>query len=98
MTEEQLLAIEEREKNATPGKWDTDGDGSSYDPSWDQYASSWVTTPTGNWKCQSGCYTGTEMCQQMSDAEFIAHARTDIPALIQEVRRLRKLLEQKSNP
>lgn len=76
-----LEEIEARLKAATPGPWkaDTSNDGSS------------VTAATA-------CYTVCDCADwvhptegEVSDARLIAHAPTDLAALVAEVRRLREL-------
>jgi len=91
MTEDELKRIEERESKATKGPWET-GDGSPefYHEGRDAVVCLDLATIEGmavlaklnfhlpNWE---------------NDSEFIAHARTDIPALVAEVRRLNKVIE-----
>ena len=78
-----LQAIEAREKGATKGPWkwaryDVNDYGISSPCS--------VLSEPGDW-----AELGRAECKD--DAEFSAHARTDIPALIAEVKRLRADLE-----
>ena len=80
MTDAELTAIQKRAEAATPGPW---------------IAHPWEDDP----ECCAGieAASGTEIVKtdcgiyppEMPDAEFIAHAREDIPALVAEVRRLR---------
>ena len=77
ITEEQLNEIETRVEAATPGPWmliDRDIDW------W------YVETPEG---LLATCNPSGEAIIGIEDAAFVAHARTDIPRLIEEVRRLR---------
>jgi hypothetical protein len=82
MTEDELKAIRERADKATPGPWidfiDTDG-----------YLS--VRDYTNIAICDFGDLEGTEGWDH-DDAEFVAHARQDIPALVKEVERLQDRL------
>jgi hypothetical protein len=82
MTNEELNAIEARAKAATEGPWRTrpteHGD----------CAGIWH----GDWEHDSIVQTDSGVYPpMMPDAEFIAHARSDVPALVEEVRRLRAL-------
>ena len=93
MNDQQLAAIEAREERATEGPWTS--------------VATWLATgdraplvsgPVINmddpvriadcdttWRSRDDC---------MANAEFIAHARADIPALVAEVRRLRAQLRK----
>ncbi len=68
---EKLNELEKIARAATQGRWVLNGDGQSCDED-GAYASSWVETPNGTWSNSQGCYTGTEMCEQMADAGHIA--------------------------
>jgi hypothetical protein len=81
MTEAELAAIQARTDAATPPEW------------------SHVRDELGHWRIvwthsrnssvgRRGKFFSDE------DAAFIAHARTDIPALLAEVRRLREALKE----
>ncbi len=81
MDEAQLEAIKARAEKATPGPWYYDEEGCR--------AYIW----------QSGSLLDSVCHLQVSnrpgwrkDAAFIAHARTDLPALVEEVERLREAL------
>lgn len=79
LTDEQLAAIRERADAATPGPWATalevDHDG--------QY---WVVTPPDGSVLFSVCKVGHKgELKTEEDAEFIAHARQDIPALLAHI-------------
>lgn len=91
MTEAELAAIEERANAATPGPWVAEpargkwSDGETHCAGIHVAGESWneiVTTDGGvygpNWP----------------DAQFIAAARSDIPALVAEVKRLRAELAE----
>jgi hypothetical protein len=95
MTDQDLLEIEQRANGATAGPWhvhrcDSAGDGEACAVRTDGDRDSSYSY-TGIFYC-----TNYDECSHMvrcSDAAFIAHARTDVPALVAEVRRLRGLLE-----
>lgn len=74
MTEQEIREIEEREKAATPGPWRAVWTGNTV-KSHRVYAE-W----TGNIACGISPKTG--------NADFIAHAREDVPRLLDEVKRL----------
>lgn len=94
MTESKLKAIEERAEKATPAPWQhgfDDGSGRvTKDADWPQGAyivrGDDTIVTGGNFE---GIACGVE---ELADADFIAHARQDVPALIAEVRRLREVL------
>jgi hypothetical protein len=95
MTEQELQAIEQRANGATAGPWKAEMGQVLY----------WSPRPTKA-KPNAG-YTHTLIRAEQTDyasgeffavvddtdATFIAHARTDVPALVAEVRRLRALVE-----
>lgn len=82
MTPEQLRAIEERCSKATSEPWYVfEQDAVQYTRRFVMHKES-VTLAQMNTPCLM--YSNME-----ADAEFIAHARTDLPALVQEVKRLR---------
>jgi hypothetical protein len=75
-----LDEIEARAAAATPGPWTTDG--------WEIYQGTGAGIPDlMKWvgeTCRADDYDGSR-----NDAAFIAHARTDVPAMTAEIRRLR---------
>lgn len=80
MTREQLDAIRARMEAATPGPWE---------------AGTAVCCPDVGWvggprRTICPVYEGTKRTHMLdaNDAEFIAHAREDVPALLMEVERL----------
>lgn len=75
MTDDELKAIEERANAATPAPWTTFA--------WSKWAPDEVSVSGPR-------LTGYEGEVVPADAEFIAHARTDVPTLLAEVRRLRE--------
>jgi len=91
VTDIDLDAIEARANAATEGPWwrregHAEIDGQNYAE---------VLIP-GRVECGSYCYGGTSTIEGDrldADLAFIAHARTDVPALVAEVRRLRESLD-----
>lgn len=77
MTDERLSEIEERVNKATAGPWTALGDGDWQD----------VSGFAHDFGC--GCCQREDGNFVAADAQFIAHARQDVPELIAEVRRLR---------
>ncbi len=101
MTDEQLREIEKRAEAATPGPWCYELVGVKH--------SDWVVgiainddgkplagelIDEGEFVVENVCWRfGLAETEDGNNAAFIAHAREDIPALIAEVRRLRKWIE-----
>ena len=86
LTDADLDAIEQRANAATEGPWeagDDDWDGGYIRMPADGFGVAYIAT-----HIQQGADEGC------ADAEFIAHARADVPALLAEVRRLRADAEQ----
>lgn len=81
MTDQQLDldAIETRAQAATPGPWCTD--------SWEIYQGAEYEPGMSLWIGETCRGTGS-LEQDRADAEFVAAARTDVPALVAEVCRL----------
>lgn len=80
MTEQELQEIEERVKAATPGPWDLEIDGRD--------AVLFVQMerpPNSNWKYVAQATS--------ADYKFLAHARSDVPALVQMVRHLQAIAD-----
>lgn len=89
MTEQELEKIEARANAATPGKWTAGEVGvittdAKISERYDQVAS---ILPI----CDKSGH-----CYQDGTTAFIAHARTDVPALVAEVRRLQGLVAENS--
>lgn len=97
MTDEELAAIRARAEAATAGPWEWLGDSdlhavtvyeyepdeeARHDPTHLEYATEKIIIT------DSGCYP-----PEGADAEFIAHAREDIPRLLAEIARLRTMLD-----
>ena len=78
------------EQAATKGPWENDGGGEI-----NQHFSlpePWATVVSTDVACMAYCYGGSAAgVERDEDAEFIAHARDDVPALLAEVRRLRAM-------
>lgn len=75
-----LDSIEARANAATPGPWCTD--------SWEIYQGTEYEPGISEWIGET-CRGMTTPAQDRADAAFIAAARTDVPALVAEIRRLR---------
>lgn len=103
MTSKKLAEIERRTAMATPGPWahEISAEWGGTGLIW-QHRSDWeegmYTSP--RLKTIARCeyvHTGWNarpLEQTDADAEFIAHARTDIPALINEIDRLHEALQK----
>ena len=82
ISDERLAEIEARLEHATPGPWQRSGIRMKLTADCIQVCtldgSGWIFLPVG--KGQPGA---------IWDAEFVAHARQDVPDLIAEIRRLR---------
>lgn len=78
MPQEQLDAIRRREAKATAGPW-------SHWSGWEQWDHSVMSYELDD------APTVANIIPELDDAEFIAHAREDVPALLAEVERLRAL-------
>lgn len=76
---DQLAAIATRAEAATPGPWCTDH-------TWDIYQGAEYVPGVSRWIGEMRRDVANE---PFADAEFIAHARQDVPALLAEVDRLR---------
>jgi hypothetical protein len=79
--DEDLKAIEARAQAATPGPWRNEN----------------PAVRTGPEDCQTLVAFAYDLRQQGQNAAFIAAARTDVPKLVAEVRRLRAALEAASD-
>lgn len=86
LTPEALAEIRKRAEAATPGPWEP------RDPDWWQLEDPDYADKTDGIQAAGRSIMGTcDGCPagKYDDAVFIAHARTDIPALLAEVERLR---------
>lgn len=81
MTEQELKEIEERANKATPGPWRVD----------ESLPNVYIRHDGIGWPIASMFHTANGPWKE--NAEFIAHARTDIPALLADNERLRAELD-----
>ncbi|WP_108990410.1 hypothetical protein [Streptomyces coelicoflavus] len=79
LTSQQLADITARAEAATPGPWCTDA--------WEIYQGTEYQPGLSQWIGET-CRGTTSPEQDRADAAFVAAARTDVPALLAEVRRL----------
>jgi hypothetical protein len=79
LTDEQYAAIRAREAAATPGPWHVEDD--------KRDLNRWVVSEAGTLEANFG-YVGNG---NQDDSAFVAAAREDVPALLGEVDRLRKV-------
>jgi hypothetical protein len=79
LTQEQLEAIRQRAENATPGPWEWSGD---------KFGDIVVYSPERRGFHNNGGEIAQLDFGSQSDATFIAHARTDIPALLEHIAEL----------
>lgn len=96
MNELDLSAIDARAKAATPGPWTYE-----YTPNGPCGAKCYADMifsehkyPPTNIARRPGYDSGGPR-QETINADFIAHARADVPALVAEIKRLRTLLAEK---
>ena len=85
MNAEQLNAIKERAEKATPGPWDFHKG--------DKLRGDRRSAVIEHFDCDFGEWFIHGDLADISDAEFIAHTREDIPALVAEVERLQNRCE-----
>jgi hypothetical protein len=86
LTDEQLAEIRERAEAATAGPWYC---GTEYEQS--KRGNYVASKATGG--IVAAEQDGTDCELETHDAEFIAHAREDVPDLLAEIERLRDALE-----
>lgn len=91
MTPEQLKAIRERCEAATAGPWADNG--TSIDQHWTAVPKDWATV-VGLEECGSPYQPWQRLVLKESDAAFIAHARTDVPALLDLVASLQERVKE----
>lgn len=81
VSDAELHSIKERCNKATPGPW------ISYVEGRDHFSgSNFIMTGGGDLEIHGGT---------IEDQEFVAHARQDIPRLIKEIERLKKVIDDK---
>lgn len=96
MTKAELDAIRERVSKATLGPWESDGGASNGEPVRPYYSRGAFITDAHfqDIVCGGQEEQGDPVGVLLNaDADFIAHARDDIPALIAEIERLNKVLD-----
>lgn len=97
MSRADLDAIRERAEAATEGPWSAANEhgllGPEAQPAWcvSQMRPGWESMSPTKGYVTDIAETFSDDPDRDPDAEFIAHARTDVPALIAEVERLRKI-------
>ena len=82
LSDEQIKLIDERCTSATPGPWLSYVEGRDFES-----GSSVIVRGENGQESDLYLLGGT-----IADQDFIAHARQDIPLLLDEIKRLRKLL------
>ena len=85
MTEQEIKKARERCEKATPGPWKF---GSS--PAFKSTAFYVDDSLDDRMICE--CWEGDDNTAREADAQFIAHARTDLPLALNEIKRLRAVL------
>ena len=81
-----LGRVEGLASRATEGPWEADG--TEVSQHWSR-PKPWATVASSEVVCMAYCYGGIGRgIEREADAEFIAAARTDVPQLVTEVRRL----------
>ena len=93
MTREELEAIEAREKAATPGPWKKASLSEDYGAGYGM-TTFFVKQPDGNLYRIGSADTSKKYIEENNNAEFVAHSRQDVPALVAEVKRLNAEVER----
>ena len=84
-----LGRVEELASRATEGPWEADG--AEVSQHWSR-PKPWVTVVSSEVACMAYCYGGIGRgIERETDAEFIAAARTDVPALVAALRAVLEL-------
>lgn len=84
LTPERLAEIKERTEKATPGPWDA-------------YTVPGMNRSSDGYSAVGIAETEVQVTRDAGgwfDADFIAHARTDVPALVAEVVRLQGIIDR----
>lgn len=89
-----LDAIEARANAATPGPWDRVPQTRGGDLIAHRYETGNQMNPTGLRMVSFMMSRGNSLKEDEANADFVSSARTDIPALVAEVRRLREQLRE----
>jgi hypothetical protein len=88
MNDKQLQEIEKRCNAATPGPWVSYVEGRDH-----VSGSNFIMTGTKEARGEDIELTGATV----ADQDFIAHARQDIPQLLEEIQRLKKMQDDASS-
>ena len=88
MTDEDLKIIEERAAKATAGPWTASHREPKRNPR------SFVLTSEPRGRIQIACLWDSPNASCLDDAAFIAASRYDVPALVAEVRRLQRIIDE----
>ncbi|MBO0602756.1 hypothetical protein I2483_13895 [Sporosarcina sp. E16_3] len=83
MTKEQIEAIRKRAEATTEGEW----------TNFDDVLCEYVNEVYEYDRLTEGIGERIAVCSTIKDADFIANAREDIPALLAEVERLRTIID-----
>ena len=86
-----LAAIRERAEAATPGPWEWQPPSGEAWPIADE---SLLSPGTGEYVLVGWGYDASGIDGETADREFIAHAREDIPALLDEIDRLNAIIQR----
>lgn len=86
LDEKRLSEMRSRADAASPGPWKAYVEGRDHES-----GSSFIMVGSGPTRADDIELTGAAP----ADYDFVAHAREDVPLLVDEVRRLRKLLDQR---
>jgi hypothetical protein len=105
ISDKELLAIQRRVEAATPGEWQVANDGvrkrgNSIRTAWNHpqlHGPHPVVTLAVGIKSAKDPSAYMAVSMSPEDAEFIAHARTDVPKLLAEINRLKAKLEEADN-
>ena len=93
MTEDELAAAEARAAAATPGPWER-CDAGTWQHGRYRRTEVFVRRPDDDVAIASDILDPESDEVSDANADFIAHARTDVPALVAEVRRLRAVVDE----
>lgn len=90
LTEQELVAIESRCSHATPAPWTSYWEGRDHD-SGDSFIMQHLDGQQRDLYLTFD-YSPRSQARNLADQDFIAHAREDLPRVLAEVRRLKKLI------
>ncbi len=97
MTREQVLAAKARAEAVTPGDWSAHEWGYNGSTAWEVWAPVAGRASSASIRIADCHSTGRCRPAEQADAEFIAHARTDVPALVSALERVLALADQIRN-